>query len=355
MVLNLNLFTSVAIRMPAKKNVCVWFQAKNYVNDEKMLNKNTIIDINFYLSTLEIYCGVSKTTFDHLYSMIKDHFQIQEKHLLWFLVYLRQYNSLDIHAVNFGVSVRTFKTWVDNCFVAFNIVLKNKLKEDVLLNPNILDNLVIKEYSFGSGDAIQTKLVNCAVDTTLLQIPKPIDGYLYKSLYCTKHKIHGYKYEAVVGLKGELLSLRGPFPGSQHDASIYSSIGNEIDHLLSPSYWMLGDKGYIGGNRIFAPNKKLSRKEPSIRNPNKTMKVKVPFTPEQKAENSFINSNRAVARASFVLGSTEIMVSPHADKVARSTQSSLIHGMAETKQALLARYIKRNGSSPSIALLYPQL
>ncbi|EFA75142.1 hypothetical protein PPL_11216 [Heterostelium album PN500] len=188
MVLNLNLFTSVAIRMHAKKNVCVWFQAKNYVNDEKMLNKNTIIDINFYLSTLEIYCGVSKTTFDHLYSMIKDHFQIQEKHLLWFLVYLRQYNSLDIHAVNFGVSVRTFKTWVDNCFVAFNIVLKNKLKEDVLLNPNILDNLVIKEYSFGTGDAIQTKLVNCAVDTTLLQIPKPIDGYLYKSLYCTNFK-----------------------------------------------------------------------------------------------------------------------------------------------------------------------
>ncbi|EFA75143.1 hypothetical protein PPL_11217 [Heterostelium album PN500] len=74
---------------------------------------------------------------------------------------------------------------------------------------------------------------------------------------------------------------------------------NEIDHLLSPSYWMLGDKGYIGGNRIFAPNKKLSRKEPSIRNPNKTMKVKVPFTPEQKAENSFINSNRAVVENYF--------------------------------------------------------
>ncbi|EFA77444.1 ATP-dependent DNA helicase [Heterostelium album PN500] len=54
-------------------------------------------------------------------------------------------------------------------------------------------------------------------------------------------------------------------------------------------------------------------------------------------------------------GSTEMMVSPPGDKVARSALSSLIHGMAETKQALLARYVKRNGSSPSIALLYPHI
>ncbi|EFA77543.1 hypothetical protein PPL_12146 [Heterostelium album PN500] len=59
---------------------------------------------------------------------------------------------------------------------------------------------------------------------------------------------------------------------------------------------------------------------------------------------------------SFILQrSTEIMVSPHADKVACSALSSLIHGMAETKQALLARYVKRNGSSASIALLYPHI
>ncbi|EFA77451.1 hypothetical protein PPL_12053 [Heterostelium album PN500] len=50
-----------------------------------------------------------------------------------------------------------------------------------------------------------------------------------------------------------------------------------------------------------------------------------------------------------------MMVSPPADKVARSALSSLIHGMSEIKQALLSRYVKRNGRSASISLLYPHI
>ncbi|GAM18435.1 hypothetical protein SAMD00019534_016100 [Acytostelium subglobosum LB1] len=57
----------------------------------------------------------------------------------------------------------------------------------------------------------------------------------------------------------------------------------------------------------------------------------------------------------YSMGSSEMLLPPPNDKPAEQALSSLIHALAETNQVGLVRYVKKNGSNPYLAYIFPHI
>lgn len=191
--------------------------------------------------------GASSVVVAELWNMIKNDGEITSggrlKHLLWALIHLKVYSTVEIHCSIAGWPSRTtFAKW------AWYFVERiAKLKDDVICLDNRFDNL---------GDVVHT---NCfmSVDGTDCPVfePYPFSSKMYS------HKVNGpaVKYEVGVCLKtGHIVWINGPFVGSANDGTIFR---NGLSPILCIDEAVEVDRGYSGDDKMKVPNMGMTSKQ----------------------------------------------------------------------------------------------
>ena len=158
------------------------------------------------------------------------------KHLLWALLFLNVYFTMEIHCSIAGwPSAKTFAKW--SWYFVKRIA---ELKEDVISLESRFD---------GIEDGVAT--TNCFIS---------VDGRNYPVFeswpFSTKmfsHKLNGpgVKYEVAVCIKTQrIVWINGPFVGSKHDGTIFRT---DLSPLLFDDKAVECDRGYGGDFKMKSP------------------------------------------------------------------------------------------------------
>ena len=128
------------------------------------------------------------------------------KHLLWVLVFLKVYSTVEIHCSIVGwPSDKSFSKWL------WYFVEKIAALKDEVIH---LDN------RFEGLDAVVSTNCFISVDGTDCPVFKPWP--FSKKMYSHKLNGPGLKYEVAVCLKtGQIVWISGPFVGSKTDSTIF--------------------------------------------------------------------------------------------------------------------------------------
>lgn len=161
------------------------------------------------------------------------------KHLLWALIFLKLYDSEDVHCRIVGwVDPKTFREW--SWYFVEKIA---SLKDDLI----VLDN------RFEDWDGTSQCLISLDCTDCPIMEPYPWDTKWYSQ----KFNGPGLKYEVAVCIKtGYIVWINGPFPASVNDATVF--IGGLAD-LLAVDEGAEVDGVYKGHHKLKAPTVAKSR------------------------------------------------------------------------------------------------
>ena len=166
------------------------------------------------------------------------------KHLLWALVHLKTYSTIEIHCSIVGwPSAKTFAKWS-----WYFVERLSELKDDVISLDNRFDGI--------DGGVAYT---NCfmSVDGTDCPVFEPWP--FSKTMYSHKLNGPGVKYEVGVCLMtGRIVWTNGPFVGSKHDGTIFR---NGLSPLLHDDEGVECDRGYGGDDKMKTPSMGFDSKQ----------------------------------------------------------------------------------------------
>ena len=165
------------------------------------------------------------------------------KHLLWALVHLKVYSTLEIHcALVAWPSAKTFAKW--SWYFVKNI---SELKDEVISLDQRFDGLDGVAYT------------NCFISVDGTDCPVFEPRPLSKAMYSHKLNRPCLKYEVGVCLKtGNIVWTSGPFVGSKNDGAIFRE---GLSKLLYDEEAVEVDGGYGGDKKMKPPMMGMDSKE----------------------------------------------------------------------------------------------
>ena len=167
----------------------------------------------------------------------------EPKHLLWALVHLKVYSTVEIHCSIVGwPSAKTYSKW--SWYFVKRIA---ELKDEIISLDNRFDGL---------GNEAHT---NCfmSIDGTDCPVFEPYP--FSKAMYSHKYNGPAVKYEVGVCLKtGWIVWINGPFIGSANDGTMFIE---GLSTLLHDEEAVEVDKGYKGDRKMKLPDMGMTSKE----------------------------------------------------------------------------------------------
>ena len=190
------------------------------------------------------FFGAPSNVVADLWNRIRDRGGLEDgakpKHLLWALVFLKNYSPIEILCSIVGwPSTKTFSKW------AWYFVERiSEMKDDLIKLENRFDGL----------DGVAETSCFISVDGTDCPVyePSPFDRKMYS------HKLDGpgVKYEVAVCIKtAKIVWINGPFIASKNDTTIFTE---GLSHLLYDDEGVEVDKGYRGDNKMKRPGMGIS-------------------------------------------------------------------------------------------------
>lgn len=179
--------------------------------------------------------GASPVVASIVWSYLSTSPALHALHLLMCLYFLKTYPTWDAGAAFFGITSPTYQRHVKRVMYA----LASSMHE--------IDCTQRFHHQCPGG-------VYLSVDTTLCPIEIDRKDWATQRVFFSGDKwMHGLKYEiAVHAFTGEIMWIRGPWPGPANDKTVLDSLPNNI---LQPGEMMYGDKGYQGHPRCWTPFK----------------------------------------------------------------------------------------------------
>ncbi|EGG13637.1 hypothetical protein DFA_11398 [Cavenderia fasciculata] len=213
------------------------------------------------------YCGVYYPTLVHLNEIVGKCGGVELRHIYWAMTYFRQFVPFSNLATNFNVSIRTMNDWVNQSIDELYKAIKPRIDSfDEVLKTSRRSS----PYYDSKGIGVLT--------STFVETTKPSHPQKRTQNYYEKHDACGVKFEQVISLDGQLVWIKGPFPGSMNDNVIAQTTNPLVLCTLNEEH-LLGDRVYQGFRRIVVPHKK---------------RANVPLTTEQKERNEHVAQNRVV-------------------------------------------------------------
>ena len=165
------------------------------------------------------------------------------KHLLWALIHLKVYSSIEIHCAIVGWPSRT-------TFAKWSWYFVERMSD-------LEDDIIILDDRFEGLDGVAETNCFISVDGTDCPVfePYPFDRKMLS------HKINGpgVKYEVAVCLKtGKIVWINGPFIASVNDGRIFRE---GLSTLLCRDECVECDKGYLGDDKMRLPHMGFTSKE----------------------------------------------------------------------------------------------
>eukprot|EP00536_Pseudo-nitzschia_multiseries_P006474 jgi/Psemu1/193182/e_gw1.138.9.1 len=191
--------------------------------------------------------GASGTIVADVWNRIVDRGPIESggepKHLLWALIHLKVYSTVEIHCSITGwPSAKTFSKWA-----WYFIERITDLKDDVICLGNRFDGL----------NGIAT--TNCFISVDGTDCPAYEPWPFSRQMYSHKLNGPGIKYEVGVCLKtGWIVWINGPFVGSANDATIFKE---GLSTLLHDDEGVEVDRGYKGDDEMKLPDMGMTSKQ----------------------------------------------------------------------------------------------
>ena len=157
------------------------------------------------------------------------------KHLLWALVFLKVYSTVEIHCSIVG--------WLsDKSFAKWSWYFVEKIAD-------LKDEVISLENRFNGLDSIVATNCFISVDGTDCPVFEPWP--FSKKMYSHKLNGPGLKYEVAVCLKtGWIVWINGPFVGSKNDSTIFKE--GLTNHLYNDKA-VEADAGYKGDFKLKGP------------------------------------------------------------------------------------------------------
>eukprot|EP00536_Pseudo-nitzschia_multiseries_P000808 jgi/Psemu1/1811/gm1.1811_g len=167
----------------------------------------------------------------------------EPNHLLWALIHLKVYLTVEIHCSITGwPSAKTFSKWA-----WYFIERIADLKDDVICLGNRFDGL----------NGIAT--TNCFISVDGTDCPAYEPWPFSRQMYSHKLNGPGIKYEVGVCLKtGWIVWINGPFVGSENDATIFKE---GLSTLLHDDEGVEVDRGYKGDDKMKLPGIGVTSKQ----------------------------------------------------------------------------------------------
>ena len=165
------------------------------------------------------------------------------KHLLWALIFLKVYATMEIHCSIVGwPCAKSFAKW--------SWYFVEKLA-------NLKDKFISLENRFdGLGAVVHT---NCFISVDGTDCPVFEPWPFTKKMYSHKLNGPGLKYEVAVCLKtGRIVWINGPFDGSKNDSTIFKE---GLSNHLYDEEAVEADAGYNGDFKLKAPGMGKDSKE----------------------------------------------------------------------------------------------
>ena len=190
--------------------------------------------------------GASSDIVAELWNRIEASGPIEEgepKHLLWALIHLKVYSTVEIHCSIVGwPSSKTFSKW------AWYFVKRiAELKDEIISLGNRFDGL----------DGVAHTNCFMSVDGTDCPVFEPWP--FSTKMYSVKMNGPGLKYEVGVCLKTSwIVWINGPFTGAENDATIFK---NGLSTKLHEEEAVEADRGYKGDDKLKLPGMAITSKE----------------------------------------------------------------------------------------------
>ncbi|KAM9975699.1 hypothetical protein ACTFIW_003648 [Dictyostelium discoideum] len=183
--------------------------------------------------------GLEPDIIDKLLYLINENETLKEKrtkdkHIIWALLYWKQYLPMSDICVSFGISSKTFQNHYSQTINSLWVVCKeimekryDKLVESVGFLKHPISNVLYRAI---------------AADSTSIDIETPTDYQIQKKYYSVKSKSHVVKFHCEVCTRSYRLLLLHPegFPGSVHDLKIADQIYTIKDQNGEPQYYNNG-------------------------------------------------------------------------------------------------------------------
>ncbi|KAK5579700.1 hypothetical protein RB653_009386 [Dictyostelium firmibasis] len=219
---------------------------------------------------------------------------IKDKHIIWTLLYWKQYLPITEICVTFGISPKTFLNHYGETIHALWVVCKEIMEQRY--------EQLVESVGFLKHPITKVNYRAIAADSTSIDIETPIDYQIQKKFYSGKSKSHVVKFHCEVSTTSYRLLLLHPegFPGAVDDIKIADQIYMEKDHNGEPQYYsngrmirrhdkfpILGDRAYISLPNFVVPHKRSKKKKEKP-------------TPDQVVHNNFVSSNRVYVENFFL-------------------------------------------------------
>ncbi|KAK5584392.1 hypothetical protein RB653_006003 [Dictyostelium firmibasis] len=193
---------------------------------------------------------------------------IKDKHIIWTLLYWKQYLPITEICVTFGISPKTFLNHYGETIHALWVVCKEIMEQRY--------EQLVESVGFLKHPITKVNYRAIAADSTSIDIETPTDYQIQKKFYSGKSKSHVVKFHCEVSTTSYRLLLLHPegFPGAVHDIKIADQIYMEKDHNGEPQYYsngrmirrhdkfpILGDRAYISLPNFVVPHKRSKKKK----------------------------------------------------------------------------------------------
>lgn len=190
--------------------------------------------------------------------------------LLTTLYWLRQYPTVECMAAEMDAKSTAIFEHVEHTLVAlFNTLV-----------PACFAGLPLPHRGYEAGSLVGVRLV---VDSTFLILPRHKDKAERKTYYHFKSPTRqALKWQLAVTTDGDPFHVSAVVPGSTADVTLLRDSGL-LDRLAAHTR-ILGDKGYIGEEKVVTPKKKPAKKE---------------LNEEEKNDNKVVNGKRVVVENCF--------------------------------------------------------
>ncbi|KAM9983812.1 hypothetical protein ACTFIY_000525 [Dictyostelium cf. discoideum] len=220
---------------------------------------------------------------------------IKDKHIIWALLYWKQYIPITEICVTFGISPKTFLNHycetIDSLWIVCKEIMEKRYDE------------LVQSIGYLKHPISKVHYRAIAADSTSIDIETPTDYQIQKKYYSGKSKSHVVKFHCEVSTTSYRLLLLFPegFPGSVHDLKIADQIYTIKDQNGEPQYYnngqiirkhdsfpILGDRAYISLPNFVVPHKRSKKSK------------KEKLTLEQTIHNNFVSSNRVYVENFFL-------------------------------------------------------
>ncbi|KAK5583225.1 hypothetical protein RB653_004816 [Dictyostelium firmibasis] len=159
---------------------------------------------------------------------------IKDKHIIWTLLYWKQYLPITEICVTLGISPKTFLNYYSETIHTLWVVCKAIMEERY--------EQLVESVGFLKHPVSKVIYRAIAADSTSINIETPTDLQVQKKFYSDKNKSHVMKYHSEVSATSYRLLLLHPegFPGSVHDLKIADKIYMVKDQSGEPQYYSNG-------------------------------------------------------------------------------------------------------------------